>query len=204
METTVLIVRDVDGNLVDVAACNEKSRTKSLERGELWVVTRDTGRVLPFRGGGVRYVRFVAGDHWFEVELVDAASLGGTTARDESGHLSVEKKASSGGNATASPQGPVAAAAARDTVLERLGDLIAERHRTMPEGSYTTHLFSKGRDKIRKKVGEEAVEVILAATNEELRSEAADLIYHLMVLLEAEGLRFESVVGELALRHSGE
>ena len=74
----------------------------------------------------------------------------------------------------------------------------------MPEGSYTTHLFSTGRDKIRKKIGEEAVEVILAATNEELRSEAADLIYHLMVLLEAEGMRFESVVDELALRHRGE
>ncbi len=204
METTVLIVRDADGNVRDVAACNEKSRTKSLERGELWVVVRDTGRVLPFRGGGVRYARFVEGDHWFEVELADTAAVDDPTTDDVSERSAPEKGATSDRNGTVPRPERGAADSADDTVLERLGDLIAERHRTMPEGSYTTHLFSKGRDKIRKKVGEEAVEVILAATSEELRSEAADLVYHLMVLLEAEGMRFERVIEELARRHREE
>ena len=203
METTVLIVRDAAGVTVEVAACNEKSRTKSLERGELWVVTRDTGRVLPFRGGGARYTRFVEGDHWFEVELADAPA-DGVIAGDGSGRPAPRTEAPSDGGAAASQRGPVAADSTGDGVLDRLGDLIAERHRTMPEGSYTTHLFSSGSGKIRKKVGEEAVEVILAATSEELRSEAADLVYHLMVLLEAEGMRFAQVVEELAFRHRGE
>ncbi|MFW5643852.1 MAG: phosphoribosyl-ATP diphosphatase, partial [Alkalispirochaeta sp.] len=69
------------------------------------------------------------------------------------------------------------------------------------EGSYTTHLFTKGPDKIRKKTGEEAVELILARSNEELLSEAADLIYHLMVLLEAEGLSITDVISVLHRRH---
>jgi len=71
----------------------------------------------------------------------------------------------------------------------------------MPEGSYTTHLFTKGPDKIRKKTGEEAVELILARTEDELLSEAADLIYHLMVLLETENLSIADVISVLHSRH---
>ncbi len=87
-------------------------------------------------------------------------------------------------------------------MLAQLGEVIAERRRTMPEGSYTTHLFSKGPSKIRKKAGEEAVELILAEGRDEICSEAADLIYHAMVLLEIEGLRIEDVVAELDRRHN--
>ena len=74
----------------------------------------------------------------------------------------------------------------------------------MPEGSYTTKLFSEGTRKIAQKVGEEAVETIVGAMandNENLVYEASDLLYHLIVLLSEKGLRIEDVVKELKSRH---
>ncbi|MGC9311170.1 MAG: phosphoribosyl-ATP diphosphatase, partial [Sediminispirochaetaceae bacterium] len=72
---------------------------------------------------------------------------------------------------------------------------------TMPEGSYTSHLFSSGPEKIRKKTGEEAIELLLADTPEQMLYEAADLVYHLMVLLVSENLSFDQVCAELQHRH---
>lgn len=74
----------------------------------------------------------------------------------------------------------------------------------MPEGSYTTSLFKKGVNKMAQKVGEEAVETIIEATNgnnEKLVYESSDLLYHLIVLLTSKGLRIEDVVKELQMRH---
>ncbi|TVQ38312.1 MAG: phosphoribosyl-ATP diphosphatase [Spirochaetaceae bacterium] len=67
----------------------------------------------------------------------------------------------------------------------------------MPEGSYTTHLFREGLDKIRKKTGEEAIELILARGDQEIISESADLLYHLTVLLQAAGLSIDAVLDRL-------
>jgi phosphoribosyl-ATP pyrophosphohydrolase/phosphoribosyl-AMP cyclohydrolase len=89
-----------------------------------------------------------------------------------------------------------------DTV-ERLVQVIQSRKREMPEGSYTTYLFAKGLDKILKKIGEECAETIIAAKNkstDELRMESADLLYHLLVLLVNEELKFEEVLAELEKR----
>ncbi|RFU63889.1 bifunctional phosphoribosyl-AMP cyclohydrolase/phosphoribosyl-ATP diphosphatase HisIE [Peribacillus glennii] len=89
--------------------------------------------------------------------------------------------------------------------LTELEALIAERKKSMPEGSYTTYLFDKGVDKILKKVGEEAAEVIIAAKNrdhEELSWETADLMYHLFVLLQEQELPFETVLSVLKERHA--
>lgn len=74
----------------------------------------------------------------------------------------------------------------------------------MPEGSYTTSLFKKGVNKMAQKVGEEAIETIIEATNgnnEKLIYESSDLLYHLIVLLTSKGLRIEDVVKELQMRH---
>ena len=76
-------------------------------------------------------------------------------------------------------------------VVDEIGRVIADRHRRPVEGSYTTYLFEQGIDKIGKKIGEESAEVIIAAKNSEpaaLAGEASDLIYHLLVLLEASGV----------------
>ena len=87
-------------------------------------------------------------------------------------------------------------------MVEKLAGTIAQRHREMPEGSYTAELLGDGTERVAQKVGEEAVEVILAAlTNERLAEEAADLVYHLLVLLEERGVGTEEVARVLRDRH---
>ena len=91
--------------------------------------------------------------------------------------------------------------------LLELEKVVAQREAKRPEGSYTTYLFEKGVDKILKKVGEEASEVIIAAKNrdhEELKWEAADLLYHLLVLLKEQELPFTDVLKVLKERHKKE
>ena len=88
--------------------------------------------------------------------------------------------------------------------LTELQDFIDRRHAEMPEGSYTTSLFKDGVNRIAQKVGEEALETVIEATNgssEKLVYEASDLFYHLIVLLTSKGLRIEDVAAELAKRH---
>ena len=88
--------------------------------------------------------------------------------------------------------------------LKELQDFIDKRHTEMPEGSYTTSLFRTGVNKMAQKVGEEAVETIIEATNgskEKLVYEASDLLYHLIVLLTGQGLRIEDIAAELQKRH---
>jgi len=85
-----------------------------------------------------------------------------------------------------------------------LQDVIDRRKLEMPEGSYTTKLFNKGINKIAQKVGEEAVELVIEAKdeNDELfLNEAADLMYHYLVLLSAKGKRLEDVIAILEQRH---
>lgn len=89
--------------------------------------------------------------------------------------------------------------------LKLLQDFIDKRREEMPEGSYTTSLFREGINKIAQKVGEEAVETVIEATNgtdERLIYEGADLIYHLIVLLASKGYRIEDLARELSDRHS--
>ncbi|MFS0657950.1 bifunctional phosphoribosyl-AMP cyclohydrolase/phosphoribosyl-ATP diphosphatase HisIE [Niallia alba] len=89
-------------------------------------------------------------------------------------------------------------------ILANLEKIIEERDISRPEDTYTTYLFEKGVDKILKKVGEEAAEVIIAAKNrdaEELKWEASDLIYHLFVLLREQKLPFSDILKVLEARH---
>jgi phosphoribosyl-ATP pyrophosphohydrolase/phosphoribosyl-AMP cyclohydrolase len=88
--------------------------------------------------------------------------------------------------------------------LQYLQDFIATRHKEMPEGSYTTKLFKSGVNKMSQKVGEEAVETVIEATNgtnDALIYEASDLIYHLIVLLTSKGLSLSDLANELKKRH---
>ena len=88
--------------------------------------------------------------------------------------------------------------------IGELQSVIQQRHREMPEGSYTTKLFTKGVKKIAQKVGEEAVETVIEAVannNTDVVYEASDLIYHLLVLLENQGLSIADLEEELAERH---
>lgn len=86
--------------------------------------------------------------------------------------------------------------------LTRLAGTIAGRHEEMPEGSYTAKLFQRGTGYAAQKVGEEAVEVVVAALEgEKLAEETADLLYHLLVLLEERGVKSEEVARVLDERH---
>ena len=88
--------------------------------------------------------------------------------------------------------------------IRHLQSVIQQRHREMPEGSYTTMLFIKGVKKIAQKVGEEAVESVVEAVDgnrDRFVYEASDMVYHLLVLLEQMGCSIEDLERELQLRH---
>ena len=119
---------------------------------------------------------------------------------------------------TALPAGPVChldtatcfgddspAAGARLSFLGALEGVIAARVADRPEGSYTARLYAEGPKRLAQKVGEEGLEVALAAVAESdpaLIAESADLLYHLLLLLTSRGLRLEHVVAELESRHA--
>lgn len=120
---------------------------------------------------------------------------------------------------TALPAGPVChldtatcfgdeapTAAGRLSFLGVLEAVIAQRMADRPEGSYTARLLAEGPKRIAQKVGEEGLEVALAAVAEaddKVVAESADLLYHLLLLLRSRGLRLEHVVAELQSRHAG-
>ena len=88
--------------------------------------------------------------------------------------------------------------------LGYLQDFIQKRHNEMPEGSYTTSLFEKGINRMAQKVGEEALETVIEATNgtnEGFIYEASDLVYHLIVLLTSKGYSLTDIARELEKRH---
>ncbi len=112
------------------------------------------------------------------------------------------------------PEGPVchmgsptcfgSAQPANEGFIRHLQAVIRQRHEEMPEGSYTSYLFNKGVNKIAQKVGEEAVETVIeavAGNHERLVYEASDLVYHLLVLLEAAGHSIADLEDELVKRH---
>ena len=89
--------------------------------------------------------------------------------------------------------------------LSTLSDFIEKRHEEMPEGSYTTSLFKDGLNRMAQKVGEEALELVIEATNgtnDRLIYEGSDMLYHLIVLLTSKGLRIEDMARELMVRHN--
>jgi phosphoribosyl-AMP cyclohydrolase / phosphoribosyl-ATP pyrophosphohydrolase len=101
------------------------------------------------------------------------------------------------------PAGPVCHTASLSCFAPALWRTIAQRAQDRPEGSYTTELLNAGTPAVARKVGEEGVEVVVAAlseTDERLVSESADLIYHLYVLLTSRGLDLALVEDELARR----
>ena len=88
--------------------------------------------------------------------------------------------------------------------LSELQDFIEKRHEEMPERSDTTSLFKDGLNRMAQKVGEEALELVIEATNgtnERLVYEGSDMLYHLIVLLTSKGLRIEDLAKELQVRH---
>lgn len=180
------IVRDArSGAVLTLAWMSEASLAKTLESGETWFWSRSRNE-LWHKGetsGNRQRVVHIATD-------CDRDAL----------VVSVE------------PEGPAChtgAVSCFDGVpptspdLLRLEDVLHQRRRDLPEGSYSAYLFREGRDKILKKIGEEATEVVIAAKGqgrERIVSEVADLVFHLSVLLVDEGSSWREVGEELARR----
>jgi phosphoribosyl-ATP pyrophosphohydrolase len=178
------------GKLLAVLLMNAKAANKSRERGELWTVVpgaavAQANPVLSIDGAGFTSLEVVDGCRYRAV-LADTAAVAAVEA-------AVRRFA---GLAAADLPDPPSAVG-RQPTLEVLKQVIAGRRRDLPEGSYTTLLFQKGEDKIRKKTGEEAIELLLATSRKDIVAEAADLIYHMMVLLEVKDIGVDEVLAEL-------
>jgi phosphoribosyl-ATP pyrophosphohydrolase len=181
------VVQAPSGEVVAVAATDEKGHRKSIEQGTLWVIDPETGRLLPHPKDLAVTSVTDQGD-WLLARLAaapeDAAGGAAATPSDTPGT----------GDARQS------AGALDVAVISELWETIQQRNESRPEGSYTTHLFTQGEEKIRKKTGEEAVELILARREDEIVHESADLIYHLLVLLESTGIGIARLLAELRRR----
>ena len=175
------------GTVVDLLAMNERAYVKTRESRSLWVTDADGARELPYRppqGHTSRVVEVRRGDFWYAAALADEA-----TEPQDAGAAAKNRERP--------PERPPERA---PDALDALAAAIRERKAADPESSYTAYLFEQGTGKIRKKVGEEAIEVITAGTAEELVTETADLLYHLLALLEAQGVRLDQVYAELEHR----
>lgn len=177
-----LVICNKEGKTLDAALMNEKGFSKSIENKILWVVHPETERLLPYKEE-VPFVKLKKIGSYYTAEL-----------KADSSFEPAEETETSGNNTTS---GSSVSASEKSGIVYELAEIIKKRHEDMPEGSYTTHLFQKGIDKIRKKLGEEAVELILARDKGEVVYEAADLIYHMLVLLEASEISIDQIFTEL-------
>lgn len=194
------IVQDaLTKEVLTLAYMNKESLDKSIETRETWFYSRSR-QELWHKGATSGNTQKIV-DMKFDcdqdavvvlVEPAGPACHNGTTSCFTE-NVFTDKEAASGAESLADYQ-----------ILFELEQLIRNREKERPEGAYTTYLFEKGVDKILKKVGEEASEVIIAAKNrdaEELKWEAADLLYHLYVLLVEQGLPARDVLSVLNKRH---
>ena len=184
MNLTPAIVRDArTGAILTLAYMSEESLQKTIETGETWFWSRSRNEL------------------WHK-----GATSGNTQkvvhiAKDCDGDALV---------VTVEPRGPACHTGATSCFadvpplpLDRLMSVLRDRYETRPEGSYSAYLFNEGRDKILKKIGEEATEVVIAAkgaSRERVVSEIADLVYHLSVLLVSEAAEWNDVYAELERR----
>lgn len=199
---TAVILRE-SGDVLGQEVMNGKAFRKSLEQGELWTYNQATGRVLP-PSGGLEYLQMDEEGDAIRVVLADAEAdrfLAGAQAA--SAGQDAESAEPDAPDAEVSPAAPANSATPATSVADEFAFLqttVHERRVSPKDGSYTSYLFEQGAAKIRKKVGEEGIEVCLAETPAELVSESADLMFHLSVLLEQEGQSLQDVADELRRR----
>lgn len=173
----------LSGQVLMLGYMNEEALVKTMETGDVWFYSRKRKK-LWYKGetsGNYQEVMSMALDCDSDSILVQVNSLGNTC------HLDL----------------PSCFGDKSEPVLEKLRNILVARYEDRPEHSYTTYLFGKGTDKILKKVGEEAAEVIVAAKNGDrapLAEEIADLTYHLMVLLISQGYDYKDAIKVLRER----
>ncbi|HEY6843279.1 MAG TPA: bifunctional phosphoribosyl-AMP cyclohydrolase/phosphoribosyl-ATP diphosphatase HisIE [Thermoanaerobaculia bacterium] len=181
MKLTPAIVRDANtGEILTLAYMNDEALAKTKETGETWFWSRSRNE-LWHKGatsGNTQRVVHIARDCDDDALVVSVI-----------------------------PNGPACHTGARSCfdgvpprTLDRLISVLRDRREKRPAGSYSTSLFEKGSEEIAKKVGEEAIEVILARGRERVVYEVADLLFHLSALLVEEGLDWRDIEAELQKR----
>ena len=184
MKLTPAIIQDArTGEVLTLAYMNEESLQKTRETGETWLWSRSRN------------------------ELWHKGATSGNTQRVIAISEDCDRDALV---VSVIPNGPACHTGARSCftgvpprTLDRLMTVLRDRREKRPEGSYSAKLFSGGRGRMAKKIGEEATEVVIAAlseTRERLVSEIADLVFHVSVLMTDEGIAWSEVEGELEAR----
>jgi phosphoribosyl-ATP pyrophosphohydrolase/phosphoribosyl-AMP cyclohydrolase len=188
----VIVQHALTREVLTLAYMNEEAYTKTVETKETWFFSRSRQELWHKGGtsGNTQQVITIRKDCDSDALVVEVIPIGAAchTGEETCFHNTVEKFADTVGY----------------NVITSLIQVIEEREREMPEGAYTTYLFEKGVDKICKKIGEESAEVIIASKNndgEELKWEAADLIYHMLVLLQNQKVSFYDLLQVLQKRH---
>ncbi len=190
------VAQDVkSGDVVMLAYMNKESLTETIKTGYATYFSRSRQQLWKKgeTSGNVQRVREILYDCDGDALLlkIDQTGVACHTGEYRCFHNSLTGKDES--------------APASSHVLEELFEVIEDRKANPVPGSYTNYLLEKGVEKICKKVGEEASETIIAAvkgSNDEVRYEASDLLYHLMVLIANQGMRPEELYDELRSRRS--
>lgn len=191
------------GEVLMLAYQNREALLKTVETGTTWFFSRSR-QELWHKGatsGHYQEVQALYYDCDADTVLIKVKQLG--VACHEGYRTCFHNRVTAEGVVLEQDQVTVNEARRLGNILGELAEVIQQRKRDLPEGSYTTYLFQKGLDKILKKVGEEASEVIIAAKNrnrDEVVYEVSDLIYHLLVLLSEQDIELKAIGDELAGR----
>lgn len=197
---TAVVQEVATRDVLMVAYMNRESLEKTLQTGQTWFWSRSRGELWNkgATSGHVQSVRWIRYDCDADALLVGVEQTGAACHTGRSSCFYRQIDADVGGSTFVEEKADPAA------ILRALEATIAERDEQRPEGSYTTWLFEHGVDKILKKVGEEAAEVIIGAKNRdknEIVYESADLLFHLMVLWRESGVSLDAVLAHLGGRH---
>lgn len=181
------------GEVLMMAYMNRESLEKTLETGKTWFYSRRRKRLWNKgeSSGNQQIVKGIRYDCDGDTLLLQVEQIGVACHTGEKSCFYRELVESDRGSG-------------QQQVLKMLEGIIKERRENPEEGSYTNYLFDSGLDKILKKVGEEAAEVIIASKNEhsaDLIGEISDLVYHMMVLMQEKQITLDDVSEELMYRH---
>lgn len=196
------VIQDVKtGEVLMLAYMNDEALTKTITTRVTWFYSRSRSRLWQKgeTSGHVQTVHDIYYDCDADAILVKVDQAGAACHEGTFSCFSRKINESESQSAKLVDVNKVYGASV-STILHVLYDVIADRKRNPKEGSYTTYLFSKGQDKILKKVGEEAAETIIASKNnskEEILYEMADLWYHCLVLLADHNISPSELLAEL-------
>ena len=181
------------GEVLMLAYMNEEAFNKTITTGKMTYYSRSRGELWTkgMTSGHIQYVKSLTADCDLDTILARVSQVGAAchTGQYSCFHNEIVHKQYLERN-------PL-------KVFEDEYAVILDRKQHPKEGSYTNYLLDKGLDKILKKIGEEATEIVIAAKNpdpEEIKYEAADFLYHLMVLMVEKGLTWEDITSELSQR----